>query len=247
MTVLRSLLFNTFALLFHGVLIIGLTFLLPFPRPWAQMVVRLWTKALVVALKVIVGLDYEVRGLENLPDGPAVIVSKHQSAWDTFVFYLFASDPNYILKKELTDIPFWGWCARKCGAISVDRDGGGVALKKMVRDTQDRIAQGRQVIIFPEGTRSAPGAHHPYQPGAAAVYARAEAPVIPVALNSGLFWGRRSFKKQPGVITIEIMPPMPKGLKRREFMAELETRIEGATDKLIDEAKARFPYLADSH
>ncbi|NQU62455.1 MAG: 1-acyl-sn-glycerol-3-phosphate acyltransferase [Rhodospirillales bacterium] len=245
MTALRSLMFNMASLLFNAGLLIGLTVMLAFPRSWAQSTVRLWTQALGVVLKFIIGLEYEVRGLENLPEGCAVIVSKHQSAWDTFAFYLFLSDPNYILKKELMDIPFWGWCARKCGAISVDREGGASALKQMVRDTEDRLRQARQVIIFPEGTRSAPGSHHPYQPGISAIYSHIDAPVIPVAVNSGLFWGRRSFKKFPGVITVEFLPPMPKGLKRREFMADLETRIEGATDRLVAEARARFPYLAN--
>ncbi len=138
-------------------------------------------------------------------------------------------------------MPVWGWHARKCGAISVDREGGAGALKQMVRDVEDRLSKDRQVIIFPEGTRAEPGTRHPYQPGIAAVYARTTAPVVPVALNSGLFWGRRSFNKKPGVITIEFLEPMPQGLDRREFMAELENRIETATEALIAEARTRFP------
>lgn len=239
----RSLVFNTLFLFYNAVLVFALTALLPFPRVWSQGAVRLWTKGVKIGLKAIVGLDVEFRGLGNLPQGACVIVSKHQSAFDTFAFYALLDDPNYILKKELTRIPLWGWCALSCGAISVDRSGGAAALKGMVRDTQDRLAQGRQVIIFPEGTRTAPGTRHDYFPGVASLYAHTEAPVVPVALNSGLFWGRRSFVKNPGVITIEILPPMPKGLKRRPFMEELETRIEAATDKLIAEARGRFPGL----
>ena len=243
MLIFRSVLFNAVFLVYHLALILGLTALIPFPRVWSQGVVRVWTIGVKAILKVIVGLDVEFRGLQNLPQGPCVIVSKHQSAWDTFAFYVLLDDPNYILKKELTRIPFWGWCALSCGAISVDRSGGGSALKQLLRDTKDRLAKGRQVVIFPEGTRTAPGVRKEYFPGVAAIDGYTEVSVVPVALNSGLFWGRGSFLKKPGVITIEILPPMPKGLKRRQFMADLERRIEGASDKLMDEARERFPGL----
>ncbi|MBI2978289.1 MAG: 1-acyl-sn-glycerol-3-phosphate acyltransferase [Rhodospirillales bacterium] len=218
--------------------------LLPLPRRWMQATVRLWTQTIRFGLHHIVGLDFEARGLEHRPAGAAVIACKHQSAWDTFVFYLLLNDPNYIMKTELMRIPLWGWYARKCGAISVDRTGGAAALKKMVRDIEDRLARGRQVIVFPEGTRTAPGTRRPYQPGIAAIYKQTQAPVVPVAVNSGLFWGRRSFRKNPGVVTLQFLAPMPKGLKRDAFMAELEKRIETATDALVAEARARFPHLA---
>ena len=243
MTALSSLLFNVVFFSYNMVLLLLLGFLLPFPRRWSQVTTRVWTKGAVMVIKGMLGLTFEVRGTP--PQGPCVIVSKHQSAWDTFVFYLLVNDPNYVLKKELTRLPVWGWCALKCGAISVDRDGGGAALKQLVRDVEARMADGRQVVIFPEGTRKPPGAHGDYQPGVAAIYARTEAPVVPVALNSGLFWGRRSFMKQSGVITVEFLDAMPKGLKRREFMAELENRMDVAADALIGEAKTRFPHLND--
>ncbi len=243
MIAFRSIVFNVFFFAFHLGLVVAMTLLLAFPRRWEQRLVRLWTNLLGKFLKMIVGLDIEIRGLNNLPPGPAVIVSKHQSAWDTFVFYTLVNDPNYILKKELMDIPFWGWCAAKCGAIGVDRDGGGSALKKMVRNTEDRLSKGRQVIIFPEGTRAKPGSRLPYHPGIAAIYGHTKAPVVPVALNSGLFWGRDSFVKYPGVVTVEFLGPMPPGQKRREFMADLESRIEGASDVLMAEAREKYPYL----
>ena len=243
MLILRSLIFNAVFVVYHLALILGLTALMPFPRMWSQGFVRMWTQGGKALLKGIVGLGVEFRGLQNLPQGPCVIVSKHQSAWDTFAFYILADDPNYILKKELTRIPFWGWCALSCGAISVDRSGGGAALKGLLRDTQDRLAKGRQVVIFPEGTRTAPGARLDYFPGVAAIDGHTDVPIVPVALNSGLFWGRGSFLKKPGVITIEILPPMAKGLKRRQFMTDLKSRIEGASDKLMAEAKEHFPNL----
>ncbi len=241
MITVRSLIFNVVFFAYHLVLVGGLSVLLAFPRPWAQAATRLWTKGAALLLRGLLGLDFEILGAS--PKGPCIIVSKHQSAWDTFFFYLLLDDPNYVLKKELTRIPIWGWCALKCGAISVDRFGGGAALKKLVRDVEDRMAGGRQVVIFPEGTRTAPGMRREYQPGVAAIYARTDAPVVPVALNSGLFWGRRSFRKKSGVITVQFLDPMPGGLKRREFMAELESRMETAADALIAGAKNRFPHL----
>ncbi len=239
----RSVLFNVFFFVLHSALVVGMLALLPFPRRSMQVTVRLWTNVLRAGLKLIVGLDLEVRGRGNLPQGACIIASKHQSALDTFVFYLLLNDPNYVMKKELIQIPVWGWHARKCGAISVDRDGGAGALKQMLRDTEDRMTGDRQVILFPEGTRTAPGTRHPYNPGIAAVYARIKVPVVPVALNSGLFWGRRSFNKKPGVITIEFLPPMPPELDRGQFMSELENRIETATEKLVAEARERFPHV----
>jgi 1-acyl-sn-glycerol-3-phosphate acyltransferase len=243
MILLRSVIFNGVFFGSHLVLVVVLSLLLALPRRWAQAATRGWTKFAGVLLRTLVGLDFEVRG--RPPEGPCIIVSKHQSAWDTFIFYLLLNDPNYVLKKELTRLPVWGWCALKCGAVSVDRAGGGAALKKMVRDVQDRVKRGSQVVIFPEGTRTSPGTRREYQPGVAALYARVQAPVIPVALNSGLFWGRRSFRKFPGVVTVEFLEPMPKGMRRREFMGELESRMESATDALVAEAKTRFAYLSD--
>lgn len=243
MVAIRSLAFNIFSLILHIILLLGMLVLLPLPRRWMQATVRLWTRTIRFGLRAIVGLGFEARGLEYRPAGAAVIACKHQSAWDTFVFYLLLDDPNYVMKKELFRIPFWGWYARKCGAISVDRAGGTRALKRLVRDVADRLAKGRQVIVFPEATRTAPGTRRPYQPGIAAIYRQTRAPVVPVAVNSGLFWGRRAFTKQPGTVTIEFLPAMPEGLDRDAFMAELQNRIETATDALVAEARARYPHL----
>jgi 1-acyl-sn-glycerol-3-phosphate acyltransferase len=142
-----------------------------------------------------------------------------------------------VLKKELLAIPFWGWCAAKSGSIGVDRSAGASALKAMVRDVEDELARGTPIVIFPEGTRTEPGKRGTYHPGIAALYARTKAPVVPVALNSGVFWGRREFLKRPGTMILEFLPPLPAGLDRRTFMAELERRIEQASDKLVAEAR----------
>ena len=236
MVVVRSFLFNIFFFTWTALSVVVMALLLAFHRDAMAKVVDVWARILSMALKVIVGLSFEVRGRENIIDGPAIYAAKHQSAWDTFVYFLILKNPSYVLKKELLSIPVWGWAARKYGAIAVDRDGGGAALKKMIVDAKDRIERNMSIVIFPEGTRTQPGSRQPYHPGIAAIYGKVDVPVIPVALNSGLFWGRRNFAKRPGVISVEFLPAMDKGLRRREFMSELETRVETASDRLIEEA-----------
>jgi len=243
MTTIRSFVFNLFFFSWTALSVVVMALLLPFPRAAMAKIVSLWANVLSAALKILVGISFVVRGRENIVQGPAIYAAKHQSAWDTFVYFLILKDPSYVLKKELLSIPVWGWAARKYGAIAVDREGGGMALKKMVADAKDRVARDMPVVIFPEGTRASPRARQPYHPGVSAFYSRIDVPVIPVALNSGLFWGRRSFVKRPGVITIEFLPAMKTGLKRREFMAILETTIETASDRLIDEAVSASPQL----
>ncbi|CCQ74746.1 1-acyl-sn-glycerol-3-phosphate acyltransferase [Magnetospira sp. QH-2] len=241
MMFLRSLLFNIYFVIGQAFFVFAMFLSIPFPQPVIQWIVKRWAGSLHLAMHWIAGIKFEVRGKEHIPEGACVIAGKHQSAWDTFAFYLFLYDPNYVLKIELTRIPMWGSCSKKAGAIAVDREAGASALKMLVREVKDRMTKGRQVIIFPEGTRTAPGTRLPYHPGIAAVYGAIEQPVIPVAINSGLFWGRRTFLRYPGTITMEILPPMPKGLKRREFMAELEQRIETATDRLMVESGRPLP------
>lgn len=243
MIVVRSLLFNVyfFALTATGLFTYWL--LLPLPRAALQDAVRLWQRLAFGGLKVICGLDWEVRGRDRIPKGAAVFACKHQSAWDTMAFYALLADPAYVLKKELLRIPFWGWYAAKARQIVVDRRAGLRALKEVAEAARDRLAEGRQVVIFPQGTRVPPGAHRPYQPGIYAIASATDRPVFPVALNSGLFWGRRSFVKHPGTIVVEILEPMPQGLARKPFMAELEARIEGASTRLAAEARERFPGL----
>ncbi|MCC7017519.1 MAG: 1-acyl-sn-glycerol-3-phosphate acyltransferase [Rhodospirillales bacterium] len=259
---LRSLLFNVyfFALTAFGLFTYWV--LLPLPRPRFQEAVRLWQRLVFGGLRHLCGLAWEVRGRERIPGGAAVFACKHQSAWDTMAFYALVADPAYVLKKELLGIPFWGWYARKTRQIVVDRRAGLRALKEVAAQAKGRLAEGRQVVIFPQGTRVAPpggasrrdempgarmegarGVSRPYQPGIYAIASAADAPVFPVALDSGLFWGRRSFLKYPGTVTIEILEPMPRGLARKPFMAELEKRIEEASTRLAAEARERFPWL----
>ena len=242
MLAIRSLIYN--AVFFGGGFVFALI-LLPFlilPRPAMQWGLKVWSGTMMQLLKVIVGLDWEVKGLENLPDRPCLFACKHQSAWETGVFYQVVADPSYILKQELLTIPFFGWYIARGGAIAIDRKAGASALKLMISGAQDRLARGQNVVIFPEGTRAAPGRPGTYHPGVAALYKGVDAPLVPVALNSGLFWQRRSFLKRPGRITIEFLPAIEPGLDRRVFMKELQSRIETATNALIEDARARYPH-----
>lgn len=210
------------------------------PRKATQLGARLWTRGLLAWLAVTCNLRHRIVGREHIPAGGAIVASKHQSAWDTLIFHTILDDTIFVLKRELFRVPLVGWCMKRSGAIGVDRSAGFRAIKLMMPLVHRALAEGGQVIVFPEGTRTALGAHNPYQPGIAAIYQHAEAPVIPVALNSGVFWGRRSFLKQPGVITLEFLPPIPPGMNRKVFMKELETRIETATQRLCEEAERKI-------
>ena len=236
MIVLRSALFNLLFFGFTVIMAVALSAPLLFRRFDARPDAAAWARGVGWLLERVVGITTEVRGAEHIPRGPAIVASKHQSAWDTIMFHEILPEPAYILKEELRRIPLYGWLTQVTGSITVDRAGGGRALKKMVSDSRAALERGRQLVIFPEGTRGVPGVRLPYQPGVAALYAHLEAVVVPVALNSGLFWGRRSFVKRPGRVVVEFLPPIPPGLDRREMLAELERRIETASAALAADA-----------
>ncbi|MCP5365031.1 MAG: 1-acyl-sn-glycerol-3-phosphate acyltransferase [Hyphomicrobiales bacterium] len=232
----RSHLFTLSAVLWTAVMCALFLPLLVFPRRAMQVAAKLWAGGILVLARVVCGLGSSVRGRDNLPSGPVVIASKHQSMWETLIFHLLCIDPVYVLKKELLSLPFVGWYLRKAGNVAIDRSAGFRALKAMLPAVESRLKEGAQIIVFPEGTRGAPGSRLPYHPGIAAIYTRAGVPIVPVALNSGLFWGRGRILRCPGVITIEFLPPLPSGLDRSDFLRELQTQIEQATDRLIKEA-----------
>jgi 1-acyl-sn-glycerol-3-phosphate acyltransferase len=216
------------------------------PRAAMMGSARLIASGTFGLLKMIVGLRYELRGDAALLRQPVIVACKHQSAWDTFVFYLIARDPAYVMKKELMLIPIYGWLARKQRMIPIDRKAGAAALRSLLRASEAALAERRQIIIFPQGTRVAPGGQAPYQPGVAALYGRLGCPVVPVALNSGHFWPRRSFLKYPGKVVVEVLEPIAPGLPKAAFMAELERRIEPAAAKLEAEAQASSPVVGRS-
>lgn len=237
MAYIRSLLFNISFYSLTTVLCFAYLPLLLLPRRGFAPFARAWVRGSLWLLRVFTGIRHQVRGAEHLPDEPVIFASKHQSAWETLALAVIMDDPAFVLKKELTWIPIFGWYLAKMKNVSVDRSAGAKALKDMVEQTNERLQQGRPVAIFPQGTRTAPGDKKPYLPGVAALYAKANVPVVPVALNSGLFWPRRKFLKNPGVITLEYLEPIPPGLNRKAFLAELESRIEQATDRLVQEER----------
>ncbi len=234
MILLRSLLFQVAFYIWTAALAVPFLPLLLAPPAWMMGAGRMWSRGVLGLLKICCGLDHEVRGLENLPAGPALIAMKHQSAWDTFAAPVLFGDPAMVIKRELGWIPFYGWYAIKAGMIRVDRAGGAQALKAMIAASEAALASGRSVFIFPEGTRSAVGARVPYQPGVAALYRQLGVPLVPVAVNSGLFWPRRSLLRRRGRITVEILPAIAPGGERRKVLAELESRIEAATARLVE-------------
>jgi 1-acyl-sn-glycerol-3-phosphate acyltransferase len=240
----RSALFSVVALLWTSVLALLYLPLLLAPRRVMQRAAALWCRGLIASVGICCGLRWRVIGRENLPSGAAIITAKHQSAWETLIFYVLLEDPIFVLKRELLKVPLVGWYMRKAGSIAVDRAAGFRAIKSLLPEVEEALADGSQVIVFPEGTRTAPGQRHPYSPGIAAIYARSHAPVVPVALNSGMFWSRRGFLKFPGLVTLEVLPSMPGGMDRDGFMKELERRIETATERLcaeVAEARRRSP------
>lgn len=231
MTAVRSVLYMLFFVVFSAVMFIAVLPLLVLPRMMMVRASQTWSRVMFWGLKVIAGCGYEVRG--DIPKGPHLFAAKHMSMWDTLALYALIDDVCIVVKRELISIPFYGWYINKAGVIAVDRKAGASALRQMAAKAKAVFATGRAVAIFPEGTRKKPGATPDYKPGVAGLYAQLGVPCIPVALNSGQFWA--GFWKRPGTIVIEFLPPIPAGLKRGEFMRELEQRIETATTALVAE------------
>ena len=235
--VLRSALFN---LAFYLNFVVWLIIAVPtavMPRRAIIGVAQAWGRCNLRLLQAICGTKVEWRGLEKIPPGPLLVAAKHQSAWETFALLSLFSDPTVVLKRELMWIPLFGWLARKGGMIPIDRAAGKGALPPMLKTYREALAQGRQVLVFPEGTRRAPEAPPDYKLGIAFLYAGGQAPCLPIALNSGLYWGRRGFLRYPGTIRVEILDPIPPGLSRRVFFRRLEAEIEAGTAALIAQGR----------
>jgi len=232
-TILRSAIFLLWFALTTAVLAIGFVPALVLPRGLTLWMARRWCELTFFGLRTIAGLGFEVRGT---PPGTGVLVAaKHMSMWDTLALYLVLDDPAVVLKRGLTLIPFYGWYVSKAGSIAIDRKGGAQTLRRMAIAARAVIAQGRSVLIFPEGTRKKVGAPPDYKPGVAGLYGQLGVPCVPVALNSGLFW--TGFVKRPGTVVLEILAPIPPGLRSRDFMRLLEDRIEAATARLVAEGR----------
>jgi 1-acyl-sn-glycerol-3-phosphate acyltransferase len=238
MTLIRSAAFNVLLWTWTLLALLAILIVGPFlDGAGTRSFARGWERGILFLLRWVVGIRHEVRGLHHLPAEPAIIASKHQSAWETLTFHTIVHELSVGLKYELTRIPIFGRYLLKSGCIRIDRGAAAKALKSLVEGAQRAMAGGLHVMIFPEGTRRVPGAPPDYKPGVAALYKQLGRPCVPVALNSGVFWGRRSFAKRPGTIVIEFLEPIPAGLPRAAFMRMLEERTETATARLVAEAR----------
>jgi 1-acyl-sn-glycerol-3-phosphate acyltransferase len=234
---LRSLLFNALFYLNTAVwLVIALpTFFLPYRA--IIWIAKTWGRCNLVLLRVVAGIDYEIRGREKIPQGPLIVAAKHQSAWETFSLLHLFDNPFFIVKRELQWIPIFGWLMIKGRMVPVDRGARSKALNAMTERAGIELAKGRQLIIFPEGTRRPAGAEPRYKYGVAQLYAAESVLCVPIALNSGLFWPRRSILLHPGTVLVEVLDPIAPGLDKDAFLERLQHEIETATARLINEAK----------
>ena len=238
--VVRSILFNA---LFHVNIIIRMLVGLPtlvLPHRFILAVQRSYARSSLWLLRVICGVNVEWRGREKIPKGACLVACKHQSFWETFALFLLLEDPAYVLKRELMWIPLFGWLARKARMIPIDRGARAAALARMTAPAREEIARSRQIVIFPEGTRRAPGAEPRYLPGTAHLYAEIGLACVPVALNSGLFWPRRSLLRYPGTVLVEVLDPISPGLDKRMFLRRLQNAMEEATARLVAEGRRKL-------
>lgn len=240
MLVLRSLAFN---ILFYAntlaFLLVGTIPLLLLPRDAMMRAGIAWADVSLWLMRVVVGTRYEVEGVEHIPPGGIIVASKHQSVWETFALVTVFRRPVYILKRELTWIPLFGWWMQKLRMIPVNRGARARALKEATRRARQVVGvEGRQLLIFPEGTRRPAGAPPAYKYGIVHIYRELDVPCVPVALNAGVYWPRRKFLRHPGTIRITIMPPIQPGLDPDAFFATLQDRIETESDRLLELAIA---------
>ncbi len=237
--VLRSCLFALVQ--FVTVTVFAVIALLTFPfRPLTRYrVVSLWARLMVIAARVICGIRYQVLGAENIPSGPCIILSKHQSAWETLAFQVILPPHVWVLKRELLWVPVFGWGLAMLSPIAIDRSSGARALRQTLEQGRERLKQGFCIVIFPEGTRVAPGARGTYHPGGAWLAVRTETPAVPVAHNAGELWRRKAFLKHPGLITISIGAPIaPQGMSPGELNFQVERWIEDEMQRISAYAKA---------
>jgi 1-acyl-sn-glycerol-3-phosphate acyltransferase len=234
---LRSVAFNT---VFYLNLIVQMIVFTPYyflsPRHRAWFVPKFWSKTSLWLQEKIAGTKSEISGQENLPEGSFILAPKHQSFWDTIAFFPYLRDPLYILKRELTWIPFFGWYIMKMRMIPVNRGSRSKALKAVTIATRREMAHDRQLIIYPEGTRRPPGAEPAYKWGIVELYSQLGMPVVPVAHVAGLYWPRRKFLRYPGTIKARFLPPIEAGLEKEEFMRRLVSETEAGCDALLIEA-----------
>lgn len=225
--VLRSAVFMVLLAAFTAPYALGVMLCFPLPHRWRRMTVVPWVHVASWLIEHVLGIDYRVVGRENIPNRPSVILSKHQSAWETIVLQRIFPWTLFVWKKELLWLPFFGWGLAATPMIAIDRGAGKAALRQLVEKGRLRLAQGYWIIIFPEGTRTPVGTHRRYKAGGAHLAVETGAPVVPVALNAGEFWSRRAFIKYPGTVTVSIGPAIdPTGLSAEDVNARAEAWME---------------------
>lgn len=234
MTLIRSLLFGVFfygGTVVSGILYLPLIFL---PGRIGEPFFNFWVRCAMWMTRALAGIRTEFRFQEEdtFPDRPVIYASKHQSAWETLAFKHLLPRPAFVLKKELLNVPFFGWYLAKTRQIAVDRNAGAKAMRAMVRQAEEAVAEGYSIVIYPQGTRVAPGVDMPYHPGVFALYKALDIPVVPIALNSGRLWARNGLIKRAGTVTVSVLPSIEPGLGRKEFMEKLESAIESETLRL---------------
>lgn len=237
---IRAILFN---ISFYGVTAIlsfALLFVLVLPRGATVWAAKFWGRISLFLTEHVCGIHVEVRGRENMVAPPAIFASKHQSALDTLILNALLPNPIYVLKKSLLLLPLYGLYLWRIGSVAIDRSAGAGALKQLVREAKARLDAGNSLIIFPEGTRTPPDAENPdYHPGVSALYNQLNVPVVPVALSSGVCWGRNALIKRQGTVIIEFLEPIqPGSMDRKAFMLELKSRIETRSKALVAESRA---------
>lgn len=239
----RSTIFNiVFYLHMIAVLVVVTPFYFFLPQRWCMAVVAGWARRTLWLLRVICGTRVEFRGVENIPsDRRYILAGKHQSIWETFALLAVEPNPGVVIKRELLYVPVWGWWAWKARMVYVRRGGRTAALREIADGSRRVMAAGRPIFIFPEGTRRPPGAAPSYKYGIAHLYNELDTPVVPMALNSGLFWPRRSFMRYPGTIVVSFLPTIAPGMKTKSFLRTLSDVIEGESDRLLVEANASEP------
>ena len=227
MNTARSLFFMTFLALLTGAMGVFLLPALLFGPDVARAIIKIWSRLALGALALICGVRHRIEGSENLPAGAAIVAANHQSMWETIALFAVLKRPTMVFKRELLKVPVYGLWARASG-VMLDREAGAKAIRALRAATAERLRRGDQIVIFPEGTRGPPGGLLPLLPGIAGVYLAAEVPVTPAIHDSGFFWRHPGLTKTPGTITLKILPPIPAGLPRREFMTRLEAALSSA-------------------
>jgi 1-acyl-sn-glycerol-3-phosphate acyltransferase len=234
MILARSILFAVLFYLWSLLLCVIFLPALLLPRGIVAWAFKFWARGVIVLLSVCCAIKVEIRGRQHVPTGRALVAAKHQCMFDVFAQFVALPDSCFVMRKELMIIPFFGWYAWKQRMVVIDRDGGSTALRQMVRDGQDRLAEDRQLLIFPEGHRGEPGVAGDYQPGVAGLYRDLGLPAHLVATNSGVHWPAHGILRRPGVIVFEYLEPLPAGMKRADFMRQMQERIEAASTALLE-------------